>query len=50
MGQMTGLKIGIVARGRSNFSNDKNRSFGLKALVAQLPQHANYVVFQKELR
>jgi len=49
MGQMTGPKIGIVARGSSTFSNDKNRSFDLKALVAQLPQHASYVVLQKEL-
>jgi len=49
MGQLTGPKIGIVARGSSTFSNNKNRSFDLKALVAQLPQHASYVVLQKEL-
>ena len=47
--QTTGPKIGVVARGSSTFSNDKNRSFDLKALVAQLPQHASYVVLQKDL-
>ena len=49
VGQLTGPKIGIVARGSSTFSNDKNRSFDLKAIVAQLPQHASYVVLQKDL-
>jgi ADP-heptose:LPS heptosyltransferase len=49
MGQMTGPKIGIVARGSRSHANDKNRSFELKALVAQLPQHASYVVLQKDL-
>ena len=49
MSQMTGPKIGIVARGSSTFSNDKNRSFDLKALVAHLPENASYVVLQKEL-
>ena len=49
MSQMTGPKIGLVARGSSTFSNDKNRSFDLKALVAQLPKNASYVVLQKEL-
>ena len=47
--QLTGPKIGVVARGSSTFSNDKNRSFDLKALATQLPQHASYVVLQKEL-
>ena len=49
MGQMSGPKIGIVARGSNSFSNDKNRSCDLKALVDRLPQHASYVVLQKEL-
>ena len=49
MSQITEPAIGIVARGSSTFSNDQNRSFGLKPLVAQLPQHASYVVLQKEL-
>ena len=49
MGQMSGPKIGIVARGSNSFSNDKNRSCNLKTLIAQLPQHASYVVLQKEL-
>jgi len=49
MGQMTGPKIGIVARGSRSYANDKNRSFDLRALVAQLPQHASYVVLQKDL-
>ena len=47
--QATRPQIGVVARGSSTFSNDKNRSFDLKALVAQLPQHASYVVLQKDL-
>jgi Tfp pilus assembly protein PilF len=47
--RMIGPRIGIVARGSSSFSNDRNRSFDLKALVAQLPQNASYVVLQKEL-
>jgi len=38
-----------VARGSSTFSNDKNRSFDLKALVGRLPKNASYVVLQKEL-
>ena len=46
---MTGPKIGIVARGSRSHANDKNRSFDLKALVALLPQHASFVVLQKEL-
>ena len=45
--QMNGPKIGIVARGSSNFSNDKNRSLDLRELVTQLPKNANYVVLQK---
>ena len=49
MDQMSGPKIGIVARGSDSFSNDKNRSCDLKALVDRLPQHASYVVLQKEL-
>jgi tetratricopeptide (TPR) repeat protein len=49
MGQIAGPKVGIVARGSSSFSNDKNRSFNLKALVARLPKHASYVVLQKDL-
>ena len=49
IGQMAGPKFGIVARGSRSHANDKNRSFDLKALVAQLPQHASYVVLQKEL-
>ena len=49
VGQMTGPKIGIVARGSSNFANDKSRSFDLKALVALLPKNASYVVLQKDL-
>ncbi|MEK9710489.1 MAG: tetratricopeptide repeat protein [Alphaproteobacteria bacterium] len=49
MHQVTGPKIGIVARGSSTFSNDKNRSVDLKELVAQLPQHLSYVVLQKDL-
>jgi ADP-heptose:LPS heptosyltransferase len=49
MNQMTGQKIGIVARGRRSHANDKNRSFDLKAVVAQLPQHTSYVVLQKDL-
>ena len=49
MSQMIGPKIGVVARGSSTFSNDKNRSFDLKALVAQLPKNASYFVLQKEL-
>ena len=49
MGQMSEPKIGIVARGSNGFSNNKNRSCDLKALVDQLPQHASYVVLQKEL-
>jgi len=49
MDQMTGPKIGIVARGSCSHANDKNRSFELKALVAQLPQDTSYVVLQKDL-
>ena len=49
MGQMAGPKIGVVARGNSKFSNDKNRSFNLKSLIAQLPQWASYFVLQKDL-
>jgi tetratricopeptide (TPR) repeat protein len=49
LGQMAAPKIGVVARGSSTFSNDKNRSFDLKALVARLPKHASYVVLQKDL-
>lgn len=47
--QMNGPKIGIVARGSSNFSNDKNRSFDLGQLITQLPKKASYVVLQKDL-
>ncbi|MDA0332062.1 MAG: tetratricopeptide repeat protein [Proteobacteria bacterium] len=49
IGQMAGPKVGIVARGSRSYANDKNRSFDLKALVALLPQHASFVVLQKEL-
>ena len=48
-GQLSSRKIGIVARGSSSFSNNKNRSFDLKALFAQLPKHPSYVVLQKDL-
>ena len=47
--QMTGPKIGIVARGSDSFVNDKSRSYDLKALVAQLPKNASYIVLQKDL-
>ena len=47
--QMTGPKIGIVARGSDSFANDNSRSFDLKVLVAQLPKNASYVVLQKDL-
>ena len=49
VGQMTGPKIGIVARGSSSFVNDKHRSFDLKVLVTQLPKNASYIVLQKDL-
>ena len=49
MGQMTGPKIGIVARGSSGFANDKSRSFELEALFASLPKDASYIVLQKDL-
>ena len=49
VGQMTGPKIGIVARGSNSFVNDKSRSFDLKALIAQLPKNASYIVLQKDL-
>ena len=49
LSQITGPKIGIVARGSSTFSNDQNRSCDLKSLVAQLSQHATYIVLQKDL-
>tara|TARA_B100000989_G_scaffold291784_1_gene266733 strand:+ start:2148 stop:3626 length:1479 start_codon:yes stop_codon:yes gene_type:complete len=49
LNQITGPKIGIVARGSSTFSNDQNRSFDLKSLVAKLSQHATYIVLQKDL-
>ena len=48
-GQLSSPKIGIVARGSSSFSNNKNRSFDLKALFARLPKHPSYVVLQKDL-
>ena len=49
VGQMTGPKIGIVARGSNSFVNDKSRSFDLKALLAPLPKNASYIVLQKDL-
>jgi tetratricopeptide (TPR) repeat protein len=49
VGQMTGPKIGIVARGSSSFANDKSRSFDLEALLADLPKDASYVVLQRDL-
>jgi ADP-heptose:LPS heptosyltransferase len=49
LGQMTGPKIGIVARGSNSFVNDKSRSLDLKVLLAQLPKNANYIVLQKDL-
>jgi len=49
VGQMTGPKIGIAARGNSSFANDKSRSFDLEALVANLPKNASYVVLQRDL-
>ncbi|MGB2271222.1 MAG: glycosyltransferase family 9 protein, partial [Candidatus Micropelagos thuwalensis] len=49
VGQMTGPKIGIVARGSSSFVNDKSRSLDLRALVAGLPKDASYIVLQKDL-
>ena len=48
-GRLSSPKIGIVARGSSSFSNDKNRSFDLRALFARLPKHPSYVVLQKDL-
>ena len=48
LAQMNGPKIGIVAKGSSNFSNDKNRSLDLRELVTQLPKNASYVVLQKD--
>ena len=49
LGQMTGPKIGIVARGSNSFVNDKSRSLDLKVLLAHLPKNANYIVLQKDL-
>ena len=49
MGQITGPKIGIVARGSSSFSNDKNRSIDLAEMLGHLPANASYVVLQKDL-
>ena len=49
LGQITGHKIGIVARGSSTFSSNQSRSFDLKAMVAQLPQNVSYVLLQKDL-
>ena len=49
VGQTTGPKIGIVARGSKSFANDKQRSFDLKALVAHGSKNASYVVLQKNL-
>ncbi|WP_443645137.1 tetratricopeptide repeat protein [Candidatus Ponderosibacter sp. Uisw_141_02] len=47
--QMTGPKIGIVARGSNSFVNDKNRSLDLKTLLAPLPKNASYIVLQNDL-
>ena len=49
VGQMTGPKIGIVARGSNSFVNDKSRSFDLKVMITQLPKNASYIVLQKDL-
>ena len=49
MGQITGPKIGIVARGSSSFSNDKNRSIDLAKMLGHLLINASYVVLQKDL-
>jgi hypothetical protein len=49
VGQMSGPKIGIVARGSSSFVNDKNRGFDLKAVVAAMPKNASYIVLQTDL-
>jgi ADP-heptose:LPS heptosyltransferase len=47
--QMTGPKIGIVARGSNSFVNDKYRSLDLKTLLAPLPKNASYIVLQNDL-
>ena len=47
--QLAGPKVGIVARGSSSFSNDKNRSIGLAEMLGHLPANASYVVLQKDL-
>ena len=49
LSQITGAKIGIVARGSSTFSNNENRSCDLKKLIMQLPKKATYILLQNEL-
>ena len=46
---LKGLKVGIVARGSSSFTNDQNRSVGLVKLMEYLPLNFNYILLQKDI-
>lgn len=46
----TGLRVGLVWSGSTDYLNDRNRSMSLQMLVDGLPGHLQLVSLQKEVR
>ncbi|MBR7800510.1 tetratricopeptide repeat protein [Undibacterium fentianense] len=53
LGQLTGLKVGLVWSGSASHKNDQQRSIDLSQLLSSLPQQSDaihYISLQKEYR
>lgn len=50
LGEAARLRVGLVASGNPQHSNDLQRSIALADLLRELPQGFEYVLLQKELR